>query len=736
MQFIHEENSNIQSVEHIPNADFGNNRPTNGSGQQGRTGKSAPLATSPLAKSLAGCAAATSDAKSALVPYLQNPASTATGTAVGFPPRDDLDLMLKHEDFPRILIFSTKIKQYREFLFHAPRGQHIVLSGPVDELVDKDDAQVLAAVTRMQNQLLSPVCRQEMDGVVVRRGEYPLTDATIDDAAKSLEQEFEHICKFVQRALNRQNNAATSGGGKKESAAIAVKYSKWQTDLLMGWMIENVHHPFPSHDDIRDLMQCTGLSQSQVVNWTTNVRKRNRKATCENGKKPHHFIDFMFLAHYDNEEDRKQRERGESVQDYGQIQSSASYTSNNSNLTTSTTATKKASPSSRSNKKKGNKKTDSANMPPSPKQLISAPVTPPDALASRRATPAAALANHPGQAGGHHDQYYYELQQHYSQSQYEHGLHDDPYNYHQEYEHFQQLHRNTQSRHPGQHYHQGEGGMYISPVQTLASLSRDRDNEDYDHDSSSRTDSSDRDRHDDREHAHSLARAIHYQEGEPDNHIDPEPLFAGRDGGHDKHDEREQDLDVPEVQHRWGTIADSNTAELFSGTPFWGGEIGEDHMVLGGLAWLGGRGDLPGHLDRNEDDVNDDGDDDEQDDSNNNDDAATTTTTSADDGEQQPIDQQEQLYLCEWIPSILPTVTQDSSDFWLSIQAPLPPLANHSTGTSGGSSSRSRIGAAGPKRGRINTIDVTSELALNDTNHQEDETAQQWALSLGVEIGI
>lgn len=40
----------------------------------------------------------------------------------------------------------------------------------------------------------------------------------------------------------------------------------------------------------------TNLTYSQVVNWTTNVRKRNLKATVEKGKKPHHFLDFLFLA--------------------------------------------------------------------------------------------------------------------------------------------------------------------------------------------------------------------------------------------------------------------------------------------------------------------------------------------------------------------------------------------------------------------------------------------------------
>jgi hypothetical protein len=54
--------------------------------------------------------------------------------------------------------------------------------------------------------------------------------------------------------------------------------------------------PFPTHAQIYELAKATNLTETQVVNWTTNVRKRNLKGTVELGKKPHHFLDYLFLA--------------------------------------------------------------------------------------------------------------------------------------------------------------------------------------------------------------------------------------------------------------------------------------------------------------------------------------------------------------------------------------------------------------------------------------------------------
>jgi Homeobox KN domain len=149
----------------------------------------------------------------------------------------------------------------------------------------------------------------------IQRGSFPITDSIIEDSMLMLQEEHEAGEQWLQQQQQGQTDgvASTLGAHYKRGRSevvgssgvavvqkregIVVKYAKWQTDILMNWMIEHKEAPFPNQEAIEWLTSRTGLSNIQVINWTTNVRKRNRKATCVGGKKPHHFIDFLFLAH-------------------------------------------------------------------------------------------------------------------------------------------------------------------------------------------------------------------------------------------------------------------------------------------------------------------------------------------------------------------------------------------------------------------------------------------------------
>ena len=248
-------------------------------------------------------------------PYCVPPREDNAKAAYRAPPTghdDDVDVMLKHEDFPRLLELAVEIHQLSQSI-QASTGKPYSTQQSLPKC-SLTPNETLQATLNLQEMLLS-----NPGGVrsTVRRGEYPITDAIMDDSLDVLTNKLQDMKRFQSGGRSddasppkkKQSTKKTQKKDSKKKEAIAVKYSKWQTDILMTWMIKNKEQPFPDQKAIESLMEKTGLSHSQVVNWTTNVRKRNRKATCQGGKKPHHFIDFLFLAQ-DRETRRKKEKQG------------------------------------------------------------------------------------------------------------------------------------------------------------------------------------------------------------------------------------------------------------------------------------------------------------------------------------------------------------------------------------------------------------------------------------------
>jgi hypothetical protein len=259
-------------------------------------------------------------------------------------PKDDLDLLLQHQDFSQLLTLAVKVKQARVQVAEACAarggGAGLYASKTRKAATALEPSEVIAAVSRLQDQLLAAgPTTNGTSRQVIPRGVFPITDSIMDDSLETLQNEMDRCYRCLEEVQEQGHGVATTSSamvttvptvtasndstttnktkaapkkkGNKKKDAIAVKYSKRQTDILMNWMIENKEQPFPNQDEIKKLMHGTGLSHSQVVNWTTNVRKRNRKATCRNGKKPHHFIDFLFLAQDRETQEKLQRDKNQ-----------------------------------------------------------------------------------------------------------------------------------------------------------------------------------------------------------------------------------------------------------------------------------------------------------------------------------------------------------------------------------------------------------------------------------------
>ena len=158
--------------------------------------------------------------------------------------------------------------------------------------------------------------KSEEQEKMMSRGECFITDSMIDETIRTLASELK-LCLDLKRQIRSGHTLelapASSAAGKtvpptrnevqerrggvkssrkktKNNKSIAQKFSKFQTDVLTKWVIENCRDPRPSNKDEEDLSRATGLSIQQVRTWVANVRKRNMKATIEGEKKPHHFL--------------------------------------------------------------------------------------------------------------------------------------------------------------------------------------------------------------------------------------------------------------------------------------------------------------------------------------------------------------------------------------------------------------------------------------------------------------
>ena len=205
---------------------------------------------------------------------------------------NELDALLYNEEFPKLVALASQVKSF------YVQKQGSSSNAKDDSIVEANE--VVAAVTRMQEHLTSSH-RRDLSTALIRRTNHPLTGSLLESSLAILQKELGYLMKATSAGeLSEPNSSlaghSSAGASSSNSESIATKYPKWQTDILMEWMIDNIENPFPGHDDVCKLMHQTNLTRSQIINWTTNVRKRNRKATCEAGKKPHHFIDFLFLA--------------------------------------------------------------------------------------------------------------------------------------------------------------------------------------------------------------------------------------------------------------------------------------------------------------------------------------------------------------------------------------------------------------------------------------------------------
>jgi hypothetical protein len=234
-------------------------------------------------------------------PIPTDDSKAARNTPAEFSVDINIDIV-HHEDFEELVYLAFQVRCLHQQILNETGCSYTYCAFPELATNSSNAEEVLQSAARITGEASSNPGSRRFHATL-RRGENPTADVFLKNSQDSLElqladmQRHQEGLTLLSLANARTGMKKGKGGAKTKKEAIAIKYSHRQTTVLMDWMIKHKESPFPDTKAIACLMKKTELTQIQVVNWTTNVRRRSRKATCEGGKKPHHFIDFFFLAH-------------------------------------------------------------------------------------------------------------------------------------------------------------------------------------------------------------------------------------------------------------------------------------------------------------------------------------------------------------------------------------------------------------------------------------------------------
>ena len=201
---------------------------------------------------------------------------------------DELDLILCHEEFEALVSLCKKVKNMHQILRGgAPEAQiYYEQNMPATPKSALTSNEVMAFVQRLRQDLSNP-------STVIRRGTFPVTDASLDDNFAILRRELEYCESCIRKTATLVNAPAKS----ISSPCCSSKYAKWQSDILFRWLVDNHKAPKLRRDVCVDLASRTGLTPHQVSTWLQNMRRRRQTNTVKGTKKAAHFLDYLFLAH-------------------------------------------------------------------------------------------------------------------------------------------------------------------------------------------------------------------------------------------------------------------------------------------------------------------------------------------------------------------------------------------------------------------------------------------------------
>ncbi len=76
------------------------------------------------------------------------------------------------------------------------------------------------------------------------------------------------------RKINKTSKIKTKPKSKPKSKPKHQPSKLVGADVLARWLLDNLKNPYPSKVQIDEFAQTTGLTNTQIINWFANARRR------------------------------------------------------------------------------------------------------------------------------------------------------------------------------------------------------------------------------------------------------------------------------------------------------------------------------------------------------------------------------------------------------------------------------------------------------------------------------
>ena len=159
---------------------------------------------------------------------------------------DDFDQMLLHEDFGYYLFLASQLKHMHQYLKRRQvlaTDDIMIIEDIINNMENFDSENQQINITKKI--IRDKLCNNKgASKLVLKKGLFPQTDSLMSESIKVLKQQIKKCYDEIKQENTDGDDKRYSKKMKTEKGAvtaqpIAIKYSKYQTDVLTNWMIQH-----------------------------------------------------------------------------------------------------------------------------------------------------------------------------------------------------------------------------------------------------------------------------------------------------------------------------------------------------------------------------------------------------------------------------------------------------------------------------------------------------------------